>query len=110
MLRKNRPLLSIIRGVLVDLPSPANIRVFWNFGSLLGLTLVLQLATGIILATRFTALAEYSFERVVLIFQDSNYGWLLRLLHSTGASFFFLFLYLHIGRGLYYGSYNKSEV
>lgn len=110
MLRKHRPILSIINNVLVDLPSPANIRVFWNFGSLLGLTLVLQLVRGIILATRFTALSEYSFESVVLIFQDSNYGWLLRLLHSTGASFFFLFLYIHIGRGLYYGSYNKTIV
>lgn len=110
MLRKSNPLISILNGVLVDLPTPANISIFWNFGSLLGLTLVLQLLTGILLATRFRALSEFSFERVVLIFQDSNYGWLLRLLHSTGASFFFLFLYLHMGRGLYYGSYNKMEV
>lgn len=72
--------------------------------------MVLQLITGIVLATRFTALSEFSFESVVLIFQDSNYGWLLRLLHSTGASFFFLFMYFHIGRGLYYGSFIKHEV
>ncbi len=110
MLRKSHPLLSIINGVLVDLPSPSNITIFWNFGSLLGLTLVLQLISGILLATRFSALSEYRFERVVIIFQDSNWGWLLRLLHSTGASFFFLFLYIHIGRGLYYGSFSKSEV
>jgi len=103
-------LLSIINGTVVDLPSPPNITGFWNFGSLLGLTLVMQLVTGVLLATRFTALSEYSFESVVVIFQDSNYGWLLRLFHSTGASFFFLFIYLHIGRGLYYGSYTKSEV
>jgi len=110
LFRKSHPLIRIVNGTLVDLPSPSNITYFWNFGSLLGLTLVLQLLTGIILATRFTALSEYSFERVVVIFQESNYGWLLRLLHSTGASFFFLFIYLHIGRGLYYGSYLKGEV
>ncbi len=110
MLRKTHPLVKIINGVIVDLPSPANISVFWNYGSLLGLTLVIQLITGILLATRFSALGEYSFERVVVIFQESNFGWLLRLFHSTGASFFFLFIYLHIGRGLYYGSYNKTEV
>ncbi len=110
MLRKHNPILNIINGVIVDLPTPANITLIWNWGSLLGLTLVVQLVSGIILATRFTAIAEYSFERVVVIFQESNYGWLLRLIHSTGASFFFLFLYLHIGRGLYYGSYQKKEV
>ena len=71
---------------------------------------MLQLVRGILLATRFTALSEYSFESVVVIFQERNYGWLLRLLHSTGASFFFLFLYLHIGRGIYYGSYKKRAV
>ena len=110
MIRKYHPLLKIINGVLVDLPTPVNISSFWNFGSLLGLVLAIQLVTGIVLATRFSALAEFSFERVVNIFQDSNYGWLIRLVHSTGASFFFIFLYLHIGRGLYYGSYSKPEV
>lgn len=110
MLRKTHPLVKIVNGVIVDLPSPANISVFWNFGSLLGLTLVIQLLTGILLATRFTALGEYSFERVVVIFQESNYGWLLRLFHSTGASLFFFFIYFHIGRGLYYGSFKKREV
>ena len=110
LLRKSNSLLSVVNGVVVDLPSPANLRTFWNYGSLLGLTLVLQLFSGVLLATRFTALSSYSFERVVIIFQDRNYGWLVRLLHSTGASFFFLFLYLHIGRGIYYGSYNKGAV
>lgn len=110
MIRKYHPLLKIVNGVLVDLPTPVNISSFWNFGSLLGLVLTLQLVTGIILATRFSALSDFSFERVVNIFQDSSYGWLIRLLHSTGASFFFLFLYLHIGRGIYYGSYSKPEV
>lgn len=110
MVRKSNPILSIINGVVVDLPTPANISVMWNWGSLLGITLLVQLISGILLATRFSAISEYSFERVVIIFQESNYGWLLRLIHSTGARFFFLFLYMHIGRGLYYGSYAKKEV
>lgn len=111
MLRKYHPLLKILNGTLVDLPCPVNISAFWNFGSLLGLVLIIQLISGILLATRFTGHSDYSFESVVLIFQDSNYGWLIRLVHSTGASFFFLFIYLHIGRGLYYGSYtSKPEV
>lgn len=110
MIRKTHGLLKIISGLVVDLPTPMNINLFWNYGSLLGLTLVLQLLTGILLATRFSAMREYSFESVVLIVQDRNYGWLLRLLHSTGASLFFLFVYLHIGRGIYYGSFFKKEV
>jgi len=72
--------------------------------------LVIQLVTGIILATRFSGEVGVSFDSVIIIYQDSNYGWLLRLIHSTCASFFFLFIYLHIGRGLYYGSYNQVEL
>lgn len=94
----------------MDLPSPANLSVNWNYGSLLGLVLVIQLVSGIILATRFSGHSDISFDSVISIYQDSNYGWLLRLVHSTGASFFFLFIYLHIGRGLYYGSYIYPEV
>lgn len=95
----------------MDLPCPVNINLFWNFGSLLGATLAIQLITGILLATRFSASPLLSFDRVVRIIQDTNYGWLLRLLHSTGASFFFLFIYFHVGKGLYFGSYRtKPEV
>lgn len=111
MLRKTHPLIKIINSTLVDLPCPANINTFWNYGSLLGLTLVIQLVRGILLATRFRASPLLSFESVVNIIQDTNYGWLLRLFHSTGASFFFLFIYLHLGRGLYFGSFRtKPEV
>ena len=74
MFRKQHSVIRIINGVVVDLPTPANISVMWNWGSLLGLTLVIQLVSGILLATRFSALSEYSFERVVVIFQESNYG------------------------------------
>lgn len=108
--RKSHPLIKILNSTLVDLPSPANLSVNWNYGSLLGLILVIQLITGIVLATRFSGHSDLSFESVILIYQDASYGWLLRLVHSTGASFFFLFLYLHIGRGLYYGSYVFPEV
>ena len=92
------------------MPTPANISVNWNYGSLLGLVLIIQLITGIVLATRFSGHSDISFDSVIIIYQDSNYGWLLRLVHSTGASFFFLFIYLHIGRGIYYGSYVYPEV
>ena len=108
--RKYHPLFKIINSTLVDLPSPANLSVNWNYGSLLGLILVIQLVSGIVLATRFSGHSDISFDSVIRIYQDSNYGWLLRLVHSTGASFFFFFIYLHIGRGLYYGSYVYPEV
>ena len=108
--RKSHPLLKIVNGVIVDLPSPANLSVNWNYGSLLGLVLVIQLVSGILLATRFSGHADISFDSVVFLFQDSNYGWLLRLIHSTGASFFFLFIYLHIGRNVYYGSFVYPEL
>ena len=108
--RKSHPLVKIINSVLVDLPTPANLRVNWNYGSLLGVILSIQLITGIILATRFSGHSDISFESVIMIYQDANYGWFLRLVHSTGASFFFVFLYLHIARGIYYGSYVFPEV
>lgn len=108
--RKSHPLIKILNSSLVDLPTPANLRVNWNYGSLLGLVLIIQLATGIVLAMRFSGHASLSFDSVILIYQDANYGWFIRLIHSTGASFFFLFLYLHIGRGLYYGSYVFTEL
>lgn len=108
--RKQHPLIKIINGTLIDLPTPANLSVNWNYGSLLGLVLVIQLVTGIVLAIRFSGHSSISFDSVIIIYQDANYGWLIRLVHSTGASFFFLFLYLHIGRGLYYGSYVYPEL
>lgn len=108
--RKRHPLIKIINSTLIDLPSPANLSINWNYGSLLGLVLVIQLVTGIVLAMRFSGHASISFDSVIIIYQDANYGWLLRLLHSTGASFFFLFLYLHIARGIYFGSYIYPEL
>jgi ubiquinol-cytochrome c reductase cytochrome b subunit len=107
--RKFHPLVKILNSTLVDLPAPANLSVNWNYGSLLGLVLVIQLVTGLILTTRYSCHVLTAFDSVIYICQDVNYGWLIRLVHSTGASFFFLFIYLHIGRGLYYGSYVNQE-
>lgn len=108
--RKTHPLIKIINNTIVDLPTPANLRLNWNYGSLLGLILIIQLLSGIVLATRFSGHVDLSFDSVIRLYQDSNYGWLIRLVHSTGASFFFLFIYLHIGRNIYYGSYVYSEL
>nr|YP_009563995.1 cytochrome b [Alpheus inopinatus]QAX91345.1 cytochrome b [Alpheus inopinatus] len=104
-LRKNHPLFKIANGAVVDLPTPANISVLWNFGSLLGLCLIIQIATGLFLAMHYTAHIDLAFSSVTHICRDVNYGWLLRTMHANGASFFFICLYMHIGRGIYYGSF-----
>nr|QLM01515.1 cytochrome b [Palaemon elegans]QLM01540.1 cytochrome b [Palaemon elegans] len=104
-MRKSHPLFSIANGALVDLPTPANISTLWNFGSLLGLCLMIQIATGLFLAMHYTADVDLAFSSVAHICRDVNYGWLLRTVHANGASFFFICLYSHIGRGLYYGSF-----
>jgi len=89
----------------VDLPSPSRLRYLWNFGSLLGVFLGVQILRGVFLALQFGGDVRISFYRVVHIIRDVNYGWLLRVIHANGASIFFLLIYIHIGRGLYYGSY-----
>nr|YP_009500802.1 cytochrome b [Alpheus japonicus]AXB37196.1 cytochrome b [Alpheus japonicus] len=104
-LRKDHPLFKIANGAIVDLPTPTNISVLWNFGSLLGLCLIIQIATGLFLAMHYTAHIDLAFSSVTHICRDVNYGWLLRTLHANGASFFFICLYMHIGRGIYYGSF-----
>jgi ubiquinol-cytochrome c reductase cytochrome b subunit len=104
-IRKTHPLLKIINNALVDLPAPSNISRWWNFGSLLGLCLILQIATGIFLSIHYTADTTIAFSSVNHICRDVNYGWILRTLHANGASFFFICIYLHVGRGIYYGSY-----
>nr|ALO76202.1 cytochrome b [Trox sp. TRO01] len=105
-MRKMSPVLKIMNNSLIDLPSPSNISAWWNFGSLLGLCLMIQIITGIFLAMHFTAHVDLAFNSVIHICRDVNYGWLLRTLHANGASFFFICIYIHIGRGLYYSSYN----
>nr|QNH69927.1 cytochrome b [Osmylus zheanus] len=104
-MRINHPLFKIMNNALIDLPAPSNISTWWNFGSLLGLCLIIQIITGLFLAMHYTANIESAFNSVTHICRDVNYGWFLRTLHANGASFFFICIYLHIGRGLYYGSY-----
>nr|YP_009026957.1 cytochrome b [Leptomantella albella]AHW52372.1 cytochrome b [Leptomantella albella] len=104
-LRKIHPLFKISNNALVDLPAPSNISTWWNFGSLLGLCLGIQIMTGLFLAMHYSAHIDLAFSSVAHICRDVNYGWLLRTLHANGASMFFICIYLHIGRGLYYGSY-----
>nr|ALQ78674.1 cytochrome b [Daphnia pulex] len=104
-LRNTHPLMKIMNSAVVDLPAPSNISSWWNFGSLLGLCLITQIVTGIFLAMHYTPHVDMAFSSVIHIIRDVNYGWLLRTIHANGASFFFICLYLHVGRGLYYGSY-----
>jgi ubiquinol-cytochrome c reductase cytochrome b subunit len=106
---KNHPLLNLINGMLIDLPAPSNLSYWWGFGSLLGLVLIIQLASGIFLAMHYTANIDLAFNSVEHIMRDVNFGWLLRYIHANGASMFFIMVYLHIGRGLYYGSYTKPR-
>nr|YP_010034210.1 cytochrome b [Agelasta perplexa]QOW83749.1 cytochrome b [Agelasta perplexa] len=108
-MRKIFILFKIINNSLIDLPTPSNISTMWNFGSLLGLCLIIQIISGLFLAMHYCPNIELAFNSVSHICRDVNYGWLLRTLHANGASFFFICLYTHIGRGMYYSSYNLKE-
>nr|YP_009463794.1 cytochrome b [Cyprinella leedsi]AUW54524.1 cytochrome b [Cyprinella leedsi]AUW54537.1 cytochrome b [Cyprinella leedsi]QBZ37578.1 cytochrome b [Cyprinella leedsi]QBZ37591.1 cytochrome b [Cyprinella leedsi] len=108
-LRKTHPLMKIANNALVDLPTPSNISAMWNFGSLLGLCLITQILTGLFLAMHYTSDISTAFSSVTHICRDVNYGWLIRNMHANGASFFFICIYMHIARGLYYGSYLYKE-
>nr|URH15585.1 cytochrome b [Alouatta caraya] len=103
--RKTHPLTKIINNSLIDLPTPSNISAWWNFGSLLGICLIIQITTGLFLAMHYTPDTSTAFSSVAHITRDVNYGWMIRYLHANGASMFFICLFLHIGRGLYYGSF-----
>nr|YP_003495090.1 cytochrome b [Hypoderma lineatum]ADD21038.1 cytochrome b [Hypoderma lineatum] len=104
-LRTNHPIFKIINSSLIDLPAPVNISMWWNFGSLLLLCLMIQIITGLFLAMHYTADINLAFNSIDHICRDVNYGWLLRTMHANGASFFFICIYLHVGRGIYYNSY-----
>nr|YP_009758318.1 cytochrome b [Erannis ankeraria]QIN90124.1 cytochrome b [Erannis ankeraria] len=108
-LRKVHPIIKIINGALIDLPSPSNISSWWNFGSLLALCLIIQIITGLFLTMYYTANIELAFYSVNYICRNVNYGWLIRTLHANGASFFFICVYIHIGRGIYYESFNLKH-
>nr|AIG93786.1 cytochrome b [Monodelphis scalops] len=108
-LRKTHPLMKIINHSFIDLPAPSNISAWWNFGSLLGVCLIIQILTGLFLAMHYTSDTLTAFSSVAHICRDVNYGWLIRNLHANGASMFFMCLFLHVGRGIYYGSYLFKE-
>nr|WBU94834.1 cytochrome b [Anguis colchica] len=107
--RKTHPLLKILNSSLIDLPTPPNLSSWWNFGSLLGLCLIMQIMTGIFLAMHYTPHISLAFSSIAHICRDVQYGWLLRNLHANGASMFFFCIYAHIGRGLYYGSHTLKK-
>nr|QLH55927.1 cytochrome b [Marmosa constantiae] len=108
-MRKNHPIMKIINHSFIDLPAPSNISAWWNFGSLLGICLIIQILTGLFLAMHYTSDTLTAFSSVAHICRDVNYGWLIRNLHANGASMFFMCLFIHVGRGIYYGSYLFKE-
>lgn len=103
--RKHHPILKIANSALVDLAAPINISHFWNFGSLLGICLIIQILTGIFLAIHYRANIRIAFNCIDHIIRDVTIGWFIRLIHANGASLFFIAIFLHIGRGLYFKSY-----
>ncbi|HLY45223.1 MAG TPA: cytochrome b/b6 [Stellaceae bacterium] len=99
------PFVSVLEHELIDYPTPRNLNYWWNFGSLAGIVLVIMIVTGVVLAMHYTPSADLAFDSVQRIMRDVNYGWLIRYIHMNGASMFFLIVYIHLFRGLYYGSY-----
>nr|YP_010988167.1 cytochrome b [Eunaticina papilla]WOP07009.1 cytochrome b [Eunaticina papilla] len=108
-MRKSHPIFKMMNNLLIDLPAPLNFSMWWNFGSLLGLCLVIQILTGLFLAMHYTAHVDLAFSSVMHISRDVSYGWLLRAIHANGASWFFICIYFHIGRGIYYGSHANQH-
>jgi ubiquinol-cytochrome c reductase cytochrome b subunit len=100
-----QPLLATVNDHLIDYPTPSNLSYWWGFGSLAGICLIVQIATGIFLAMHYTPHVDLAFVSVEHIMRDVNGGWFLRYMHANGASMFFIVVYLHLFRGLYYGSY-----
>ena len=109
-IRKENPVFSPFNTAVIDLPSPINLSYLWNFGSLLGLCLVIQILTGIFLAMHYCPDVLLAFNSITHISRDVNYGFILKYLHANGASAFFICVYIHIARGLYYGSYLNSKL
>lgn len=106
---KSHPLLKLVNSYIVDSPTPSNLSYLWNFGSLLALCLIIQIVTGVTLAMHYTPSAYEAFNSIEHIMRDVNNGWLIRYLHANTASAFFFLVYLHIGRGIYYGSYKAPR-
>jgi ubiquinol-cytochrome c reductase cytochrome b subunit len=109
-LLKAHPLLTLANSYLIDSPAPSNLSYLWNFGSLLGTCLALQIITGVTLAMHYSASTDLAFLSIEHLVRDVPSGWLIRNLHANGAAFFFVFVYIHMAKGLYYGSYRKPRV
>ncbi len=103
------PMFSFMEKELIDYPTPRNLSYWWNFGSLAGIVLVIMIVTGIVLAMHYTPHVDHAFDSVERIMRDVNYGWLIRYIHTNGGSAFFIIVYIHIFRGLYYGSYKSPR-
>ncbi len=103
------PIISAMKVNALDFPTPKNLNYFWTFGGILTLFLGIQIVTGLVLAMHYTAHVDQAFNSVEEIMRDVNYGWLMRYMHANGASFFFIAVYIHIFRGLYYGSYKAPR-
>lgn len=106
---KSHPLLKLVNSYLIDASQPSNISYAWNFGSLLLICLIIQIITGVTLAMHYSPNVLEAFNSIEHIMRDVNNGWLVRYLHSNTASAFFFLVYLHIGRGMYYGSYRAPR-
>src|SRR5476651_2133398 len=103
------PIFWFMNKELIEYPTPKNLNYLWNFGSLAGITLVVMIASGVFLAMHYTPHVDYAFNSVEHIMRDVNFGWLIRYIHMNGASIFFMVVYIHIFRGMYYGSYKKPR-
>jgi ubiquinol-cytochrome c reductase cytochrome b subunit len=108
-LHERLPIMDLVYGQALDFPTPKNLNYWWTFGAILMTMLTVQLLTGIVLAMHYTAHVDLAFDSVEHIMRDVNYGWLLRYMHANGASFFFIAVYIHIFRGMYYGSYKAPR-
>ncbi|MDP6705929.1 MAG: cytochrome b/b6 [Alphaproteobacteria bacterium] len=103
------PVFSFAQHHLIDYPAPKNLNYWYNFGSIAGVMLVVQIVTGIVLAMHYTPHADLAFDSTEHIMRDVNYGWLMRYMHANGGSFFFIAVYIHLFRGMYYGSYKAPR-
>nr|AYU74281.1 cytochrome b [Glomeridesmus sp. ITV8918] len=109
-IRKKNSMIKIINFSLIDLPSPINISYMWNFGSLLGLCLMIQIISGLFLTMHYTPESELAFDSINHIIRDTNNGWLIRSIHANTASFFFIMMYFHMARGIFYSSFKLYHV
>lgn len=107
---KNNSIFKLLNAYLIDASQPSNISYLWNFGSLLAVCLVIQIITGITLAMHYNSSVLEAFNSIEHIMRDVNNGWIIRYTHANVASFFFIFVYMHIARGLYFGSYKSPRV